>query len=76
VPADGHPVLPPDVSESIRYFAAVGEDIRFGLGAVRNVGANVVDGIVEARGDEDSPASTTSSTRCRCTSRTSAPSSR
>jgi len=45
----GIQVLPPDVSESIRYFAAVGEDIRFGLGAVRNVGANVVDGIVEAR---------------------------
>src|SRR3546814_2015480 len=42
-------VLPPDVNESIRYFAAVGEDIRFGLGAVRNVGANVVDGIVTAR---------------------------
>src|SRR3546814_17664608 len=39
-------VLPPDVNESIRYFAAVGEDIRFGLGAVRNVGANVVAGIV------------------------------
>ncbi|WP_457818927.1 helix-hairpin-helix domain-containing protein, partial [Staphylococcus aureus] len=32
-------VLPPDVNESIRFFAAVGEDIRFGLGAVRNVGA-------------------------------------
>ncbi|MFM9625826.1 DNA polymerase III subunit alpha, partial [Streptomyces turgidiscabies] len=31
--------------------AAVGEDIRFGLGAVRNVGANVVDGIVAARED-------------------------
>ncbi|WP_431804291.1 DNA polymerase III subunit alpha [Microbacterium sp. bgisy203] len=44
-------VLPPDVSESIRYFAAVGEDIRFGLGAVRNVGANVVDGIVQARSE-------------------------
>ncbi|WP_373426984.1 DNA polymerase III subunit alpha [Microbacterium sp. SORGH_AS_0888] len=44
-------VLPPDVSESIRYFAAVGEDIRFGLGAVRNVGSNVVDGIVAARQD-------------------------
>lgn len=44
-------VLPPDVSESIRYFAAVGEDIRFGLGAVRNVGANVVDGIVAARAE-------------------------
>ncbi|GAA3774961.1 DNA polymerase III subunit alpha [Microbacterium kribbense] len=44
-------VLPPDVSESIKYFAAVGEDIRFGLGAVRNVGSNVVDGIVAARAD-------------------------
>nr|WP_308192653.1 DNA polymerase III subunit alpha [Microbacterium sp. ACRRU] len=42
-------VLPPDVNESIRFFAAVGEDIRFGLGAVRNVGTNVVDGIVAAR---------------------------
>nr|WP_201470111.1 DNA polymerase III subunit alpha [Microbacterium hydrocarbonoxydans] len=45
-------VLPPDVSESINYFAAVGDDIRFGLGAVRNVGSNVVDGIVTARKDE------------------------
>ncbi|WP_240642363.1 DNA polymerase III subunit alpha [Microbacterium sulfonylureivorans] len=45
-------VLPPDVGQSIRYFAAVGEDIRFGLGAVRNVGSNVVDGIVAARADE------------------------
>ncbi len=45
-------VLPPDVGQSIRYFAAVGEDIRFGLGAVRNVGANVVDGIVAARADD------------------------
>ena len=44
-------VLPPDVGESGRYFAAVGDDIRFGLGAVRNVGANVVDAIVEARRD-------------------------
>lgn len=47
----GIKVLPPDVGESIRYFAAVGEDIRFGLGAVRNVGANVVDSIVAARQD-------------------------
>ncbi len=47
----GIKVLPPDVGESIRYFAAVGEDIRFGLGAVRNVGANVVEGIVAARAD-------------------------
>lgn len=48
----GIKVLPPDVGQSIRYFAAVGEDIRFGLGAVRNVGTNVVDGIVAARSDD------------------------
>ncbi len=48
----GIKVLPPDVGQSIRYFAAVGEDIRFGLGAVRNVGTNVVDGIVASRTDE------------------------
>ncbi|MEL4318599.1 DNA polymerase III subunit alpha [Leifsonia sp. YIM 134122] len=42
-------VLPPDVNESIGFFAAAGEDIRFGLGAVRNVGMNVVDGIRAAR---------------------------
>ncbi|MGI6878425.1 DNA polymerase III subunit alpha [Microbacterium sp. gxy059] len=42
-------VLPPDVSESIEFFAAVGDDIRFGLGAVRNVGHNVVEGIIQAR---------------------------
>nr|WP_268753195.1 MULTISPECIES: DNA polymerase III subunit alpha [Agromyces] len=45
----GIKVLPPDVNESIGYFAAVGEDIRFGLGAVRNVGFNVVDAIRAAR---------------------------
>jgi len=48
----GIKVLPPDVSESIKYFAAVGDDIRFGLGAVRNVGSNVVEGIIAARKDE------------------------
>lgn len=42
-------VLPPDVNESAQNFTAVGNDIRFGLTAVRNVGANVVDKIVEAR---------------------------
>ncbi|ODT10203.1 MAG: DNA polymerase III subunit alpha, partial [Microbacterium sp. SCN 70-18] len=47
----GIKVLPPDVGQSIRFFAAVGDDIRFGLGAVRNVGTNVVDGIVASRGD-------------------------
>jgi DNA polymerase-3 subunit alpha len=44
-------VLPPDVNESVGMFAAVGEDIRFGLGAIRNVGDNVVDGITTARNE-------------------------
>ncbi len=42
-------VLPPDVNSSSALFTAVGPDIRFGLTAVRNVGANVVDAIVAAR---------------------------
>jgi DNA polymerase-3 subunit alpha len=42
-------VLPPDVNQSIDVFAAVGDDIRFGLAAIRNVGQNVVDAIVQTR---------------------------
>ncbi|WP_294179389.1 DNA polymerase III subunit alpha [uncultured Schumannella sp.] len=42
-------VLAPDVNESIGYFAAVGDDIRFGMGAVRNVGFGVVEHIKAAR---------------------------
>jgi DNA polymerase-3 subunit alpha len=45
----GIQVLPPDVNESAANFTPVGTDIRFGLTAVRNVGSNVVDGIVAAR---------------------------
>ena len=45
----GITVLPPDVNSSSANFTAVGPDIRFGLTAVRNVGANVVDAIVKAR---------------------------
>ena len=45
----GITVLPPDVNSSAANFTAVGKDIRFGLTAVRNVGANVVDEIVRAR---------------------------
>src|SRR5690606_31780951 len=45
----GITVLPPDVNSSAGTFTAVGKDIRFGLSAVRNVGANVVDAIVTAR---------------------------
>ncbi|MEU7991215.1 DNA polymerase III subunit alpha [Streptosporangium canum] len=45
----GIKVLPPDVNASRLDFAAVGSDIRFGLGAVRNVGAGVVDAITTTR---------------------------
>ncbi|WP_024803810.1 DNA polymerase III subunit alpha [Nocardia sp. BMG51109] len=45
----GIQVLPPDVNESEHNFASVGNDIRFGMGAVRNVGTNVVSSIIAAR---------------------------
>ncbi len=45
----GITVLPPDVNESELNFASVGKDIRFGLGAVRNVGANVVGSLIATR---------------------------
>jgi len=43
-------VLPPDVHQSSLYFTPVGEDIRFGLAAVKNVGENTAKAICEARG--------------------------
>ncbi|MGI8648690.1 MAG: DNA polymerase III subunit alpha [Mycobacteriales bacterium] len=46
----GIKVLPPDVNESDAMFTPRGSDIRFGLTAVRNVGANVVSSIVVTRG--------------------------
>ncbi|MEV4010285.1 DNA polymerase III subunit alpha [Nonomuraea angiospora] len=45
----GIKVYPPDVNDSDFDFTPRGTDIRFGLSAVRNVGANVVDGILKAR---------------------------
>ncbi len=45
----GIKVLPPDVNESAATFTPVGTDIRFGLAAIRNVGGNVVAGLVAAR---------------------------
>jgi DNA polymerase-3 subunit alpha len=45
----GIQVLSPDVNQSAGPFTPVGTDIRFGLGAVRNVGANVVEAIVRCR---------------------------
>ena len=46
----GITVTPPSVNESALTFTPVGDDtIRFGMGAVRNVGTNVVAGMVTAR---------------------------
>src|SRR5699024_1689949 len=45
----GIKVLSPDVNESAFTFQSVGEDIRFGLGAVRNVGEDVVESIIASR---------------------------
>ncbi|MFW0107979.1 DNA polymerase III subunit alpha [Rothia sp. P7181] len=45
----GITVLPPDVNESELNFTPVNDDIRFGMGAIRNVGAPVVAALVSAR---------------------------
>jgi DNA polymerase-3 subunit alpha len=45
----GIKVLPPDVNESDAEYTPRGTDIRFGLTAVRNVGAHVVDSIIATR---------------------------
>ncbi len=42
-------VLPPDVNQSHMYFTPSNGDIRYGLAAVRNVGAQVVAHILQAR---------------------------
>ena len=45
----GIAVLPPDVNESLIEFNVVGDDIRFGLAAVKGVGEGAVRAIVDAR---------------------------
>ena len=47
----GIQVLPPDVQYSQVGFSIEEQAIRFGLGAIRNVGVNVVEKILEARKD-------------------------
>jgi DNA polymerase-3 subunit alpha len=42
-------VLPPDVNESDLYFTVVGESIRFGMAALKNVGEGAVEAILRAR---------------------------
>ncbi|HEU0121992.1 MAG TPA: DNA polymerase III subunit alpha, partial [Bryobacteraceae bacterium] len=45
----GIKVLPPDVNKSLSSFAPDGEAIRFGLGAIKNLGQGAVDSILAAR---------------------------
>jgi DNA polymerase-3 subunit alpha len=45
----GIQILPPDVNESNLDFTVVGGNVRFGLGAVKNVGHGAVEGVIEAR---------------------------
>ncbi len=47
----GLEVLPPDINESSSDFTPVSGGIRFGLTAVRNLGANPVDSIIRERRD-------------------------
>ncbi|OYV64035.1 MAG: DNA polymerase III subunit alpha, partial [Gemmatimonadetes bacterium 21-71-4] len=46
----GIEVLPPDVNESGWHFTVVGDQrIRFGLGAIKNVGRGAIDAVIAAR---------------------------
>jgi len=42
-------ILSPDVNDSYRDFRVVGEHIRFGLAAVKNVGDGAIEAIIDAR---------------------------
>ena len=42
-------VLPPDINESDLQFAVAGEKVRFGLGAIKGLGASAIEAILEAR---------------------------
>ncbi|MDA8234893.1 MAG: DNA polymerase III subunit alpha [Clostridia bacterium] len=48
----GIQVLPPDVNESRESFTPVGDKIRFGLAAVKNVGHNAILAVIAARQKE------------------------
>ncbi len=46
----GIDILPPDINESLINFTVVGNKIRFGLAAVKNVGRNAIEAIICERG--------------------------
>jgi DNA polymerase-3 subunit alpha len=47
----GVEVLPPDVNESLAGFTVVGDKLRFGLAAVKNVGLAAIETIIANRGE-------------------------
>jgi len=47
--SQGIEVLPPEINESDKAFTVSGSKIRFGLAAVKNVGENAIESIIEAR---------------------------
>ena len=47
----GIPVLPPDINHSLDNFSVEGEAIRFGLGAVKNVGRGLIRSMVAKRNE-------------------------
>lgn len=49
----GIKILPPDVNESFANFTVVGDSIRFGLAAVKNVGQGAIESIIETRKKHD-----------------------
>jgi DNA polymerase-3 subunit alpha len=49
----GIEVLPPDINRSGLSFTVVGKSMRFGLGAVKNVGTNAIEAILEARNEAE-----------------------
>ncbi|MCT4642700.1 MAG: DNA polymerase III subunit alpha [Bacteriovoracaceae bacterium] len=50
----GIEILPPDVNESLFLFNVIGKNIRFGMGAIKNVGAAPVAAIIKER-EENGP---------------------
>jgi DNA polymerase-3 subunit alpha len=49
----GIKILPPDVNESYSRFTVVGDAIRFGLAAIKNVGTAAVESIIDSRKREE-----------------------
>ncbi|MBU1038033.1 MAG: DNA polymerase III subunit alpha [Candidatus Omnitrophica bacterium] len=49
----GIKILPPDINESYANFTVVGDSIRFGLAAVKNVGVGAIESIIVTRKKHD-----------------------